>query len=71
MTGHFEKGKWIEEIGFTIQQPDNLPLREQVQRVANILNLESNSYSPISLEALDGNWYSFFDIVEGMLKRVK
>jgi len=73
MTGHFEQGAWVESTGLIIQYPDNTPFNIQVNRVAELLGICSSPgpIDGICVEGLDGRWYSLFDILEGIFKRVK
>jgi len=85
MTGHFEKGKWIDE-GLTLG-PDatDIPLSitfaqefsciDQIERVAKLLNLERLSseqmHGEMIIQGKGDHWYRILDFFEFLIKRMK
>ena len=83
MTGHFEKGKWIQ-TGISIVDTTNIPLyielaldtpcSEQVDRVANLLDLKPVAFDDMNgemvIKGAVGNCYRILDFWEYLLKRV-
>lgn len=83
MSGHFEKGRWID--GMTVENPNFIPLcidlekeipsAVQVERVAKLLNLKDLSPDELNGEMIikgaSGKWYRILDFFEYLLKRMK
>ena len=72
MTGHFEKGKWIDN-GFVVISLTT-PFMEQVERLAKLLDLKPSKFPPatgIGVQGLDDHWFDFLEMLEMILKRVK
>ena len=84
MTGHFEKGAWIEDIS-TIQTGPQIPLlitledpnqsAYQVDRVAEMLNLHALTHEELTGELVirgaSGKSYRILDFLEFTLRRMK
>jgi hypothetical protein len=84
MTGHFEKGTWIEDIS-TIQAGPQIPLlitlespnqsAYQVDRVAEMLNLTAlvgeEFNGEMVLRGASGKSYRILDFLEFTLRRMK
>jgi len=83
MTGHFEKGRWIsdgliiapQEIPLCITFDGNFPCSVQIDRVAQLLNLESlppdELHGEMIIKGASGKWYRILDFWEYLLKRMK
>jgi hypothetical protein len=86
MTGHFEKGAWIE--GITIGENADktfIPLcvdfdpefscTKQVDRVARLLGIKALDHDQLNGEMIikgsSGNWYRILDFFEYLIKRMK
>ena len=83
MTGHFEKGAWIEDIS-TIQAETHIPLlitlespypgAYQVDRVAEMLNLHALTHEELNGELVirgaSGKSYRILDFLEFTLRRI-
>jgi hypothetical protein len=84
MTGHFEKGKWIEDTS-TIQAGPHMPLlitletpnpgAYQVDRVAEMLNLHALTSDELNGELVirgaSERSYRILDFLEFTLRRMK
>jgi len=83
MTGHFEKGAWIEDIS-TIHTDPQIPLlitledpnqsAYQVDRVAEMLNLHALTHEELNGELVirgaSGKSYRILDFLEFTLRRI-
>jgi len=83
MTGHFEKGAWIEEgkiiihsppdesdkFGIAIQIPS---CADEMDRLVALLGLKPcHGEQWVAFLGNDGNWYSYIEIIREHLKRMK
>jgi len=71
MSGYFEKGIWIEDPNIRLNN-----LGDEVERVAKLLNIKPLTETEekkcmISIGMEKGNRYSFFEILETALKRIR
>jgi hypothetical protein len=83
MSGHFEKGKWIEgndlilvlppdesdHFGIAISIPS---CADELDHLVALLNLKPcHGDQWVAFLGNDGNWYSYIDIIREHLKRMK
>jgi hypothetical protein len=81
MTGHFEKGKWIDDVIadpiaipllITLEEPN--PGAYQVDRVAKLLNLHALTSDEMNGELVirgaSGKSYRILDFLEFTLRRI-
>lgn len=72
MTGFFEKGRWID--GIILSKDDPKELENQLERVAELLSIKPCPDTKLCYVAIKGkgdNYYSLLDIIEAFLRRIQ